>query len=123
MIDAAARAFPRPTGRQASRDCLQSPHAVRRPPSRLRCHARPTLDDLLNIGAPNALPDFDAFWRGCKAAADGTPPRPRLGRLFEERDGCRVREISYDTLGGCCAALLVLPVDGPARHGFVIGHG
>ncbi|MFD8050011.1 hypothetical protein ACF063_04335 [Streptomyces chartreusis] len=60
-------------------------------------HGR-TLDDLLNIGAPDAPPDFDAFWHGCREAADGIPPRPRLGRLVEERDGCRVREISYDTL-------------------------
>lgn len=82
-----------------------------------------TLDDLLTIGPPDAPPDFDAFWRESKAAADGTPPRPRLGRRVEERDGCHVREIFYDTLGGRCAALLVLPIDGPARHGFVIGHG
>lgn len=85
-------------------------------------HGR-TLDDLLNIGAPDAPPDFDALWRACKAATEGIPPRPRLGRLVEERDGCQVREISYDTLGGHCAALLLLPIDDPARNGFVIGHG
>ncbi|MEU9731762.1 acetylxylan esterase [Streptomyces sp. NPDC048002] len=82
-----------------------------------------TLDDLLRIAAPAAPADFDAFWRARKEAADQVPPHPRLGRLVEDRDGYRIQELSYDTPGGRCSALLALPIAGIARHGFVIGHG
>ncbi|MFJ3666969.1 acetylxylan esterase [Streptomyces sp. NPDC090106] len=82
-----------------------------------------TLDDLLKIGAPTAPAGFDAFWRARKEAADRVPPRPRLGRVVGHHDGHLVQEVSYDTLGGRCSALLALPGEGAARHGFVIGHG
>ncbi|MFJ5177383.1 acetylxylan esterase [Streptomyces griseoviridis] len=94
------------------------PHAFAFDPT----HGR-ALDDLLASGAPPAPADFDVFWRALRAAARRVPPRPRLVRAVEERDGHRINEVTYDSLGGQCHALLALPVEGRARHGFVIGHG
>ncbi|WP_338700133.1 acetylxylan esterase [Streptomyces sp. Q6] len=84
-----------------------------------------TLDDLLAVPAPNDAPaDFDAFWRGRHDAARQVRTRPEVGRLVEERDGVRIFEVTYDSVGGVrLGGWLALPADGPAEHGFVIGHG
>ena len=51
-------------------------------------------------------------------------PQPEVGRLVEERDGVRIHEVSYAAVGGVrLGGRLVLPAEGEAEHGFVIGHG
>ncbi|WP_093610876.1 acetylxylan esterase [Streptomyces indicus] len=83
-----------------------------------------TLDDLLRIPAPEGPADFDAFWRGRYEQARAVAPRPELGPLVEERDGVRIHEVSYTSVGGVrLGGWLVLPAEGAAEHGFVIGHG
>ncbi|MCQ4211551.1 acetylxylan esterase [Streptomyces longispororuber] len=83
-----------------------------------------TLDDLLRIPVPGGPEDFDDFWRAQYRAALEVAPEPEVGRLVEERDGVRVFEVSYASVGGVrVGGWLVLPAEGPAEHGFVIGHG
>ncbi|MYT68876.1 MULTISPECIES: acetylxylan esterase [unclassified Streptomyces] len=84
-----------------------------------------TLADLRGVGAPDGVPaDFDAFWRGRYEAARAVPTRPEIGPLVEERDGVRIFEVTYTSVGDVrLGGWLALPVDGPAEHGFVIGHG
>ncbi|MEV5611970.1 acetylxylan esterase [Streptomyces sp. NPDC052225] len=84
-----------------------------------------TLDTLLAVPGPGGAPDdFDAFWRGRYEAARAVETRPELGPLVEERDGVRIFEVSYASVGGVrLGGWLALPVEGRAEHGFVIGHG
>jgi cephalosporin-C deacetylase len=82
------------------------------------------LDDLLRVPAPQGPADFDAFWRGRYARARAVDTEPRVGRLVEERDGVRIHEVSFVSVGGVrLGGWLALPADGPAERGFVIGHG
>ncbi|MGY3680003.1 acetylxylan esterase [Streptomyces sp. TE33382] len=83
-----------------------------------------TLDELLRIPAPEAPDDFEAFWRARYAAARAVATEPELGPVEEERDGVRIHGVTYTSVGGVrLGGWLALPVEGPARHGFVIGHG
>lgn len=86
-------------------------------------HGR-TLDDLLETPAPEAPADFDAFWRARYAEALRTDTAPQLGPPVDERDGVRIHEVAYTSVGGVrLGGWLALPLEGPAEHGFVIGHG
>ncbi|MCX4660323.1 acetylxylan esterase [Streptomyces uncialis] len=82
---------------------------------------------LLGVSAPPAPAGFDAFWRARYAAARAVAPEPRVGpvEVEDERDGVRVRRVTYASTGGIrTGGWLVLPADGRAvTHGFVIGHG
>ncbi|MFI6938828.1 acetylxylan esterase [Streptomyces sp. NPDC050418] len=83
-----------------------------------------TLDDLLGIPAPAGPEDFEAFWRERHARALAVRPEPEAGRVVEQRDGVRIHDVTYSTIGGVrLGGWLVLPEDGEAEHGFVIGHG
>ncbi|MBO1336992.1 acetylxylan esterase [Streptomyces sp. VRA16 Mangrove soil] len=92
-----------------------------------------TLDDLLAVPGPGDAPDdFDAFWRGRYERARAVETRPEIGRLVEERDGVRIFEVTYASVGGVrLGGWLVLPAEGAGaeagagavEHGFVIGHG
>ncbi|MZD09267.1 acetylxylan esterase [Streptomyces sp. SID5785] len=82
------------------------------------------LDALLRVPAPEGPADFDAFWRDRYARARAVATEPRLGPLVEERDGVRIHEVTYASVGGVrLGGWLALPADGPAERGFVIGHG
>ncbi|WP_405612826.1 acetylxylan esterase [Streptomyces sp. NBC_01508] len=64
-----------------------------------------TLDELLDIPAPAPQDGFDAYWQ-------------------DRLDGCRILGVSYTSVGGLrLGGWLVLPSQGAAEHGFVIGHG
>lgn len=79
---------------------------------------------LLTITAPEAPPDFDAFWRGTFDATMRVPPRVELrdGRAIAPGWDCR--ELRYDTLGGRrVGGWLVTPGDGVVRRAVVMGHG
>ncbi|MYW69006.1 prolyl oligopeptidase family serine peptidase [Streptomyces sp. SID8379] len=84
-----------------------------------------TLDQLMDVPAPGDAPDdFDGFWRGRYEAARAVATRPELGPLVEERDGVRIYEVTYTSVGGVrLGGWLALPVEGVVEHGFVIGHG
>ncbi|MET8469175.1 acetylxylan esterase [Streptomyces sp. NPDC006422] len=83
-----------------------------------------TLNELLRIPAPDVPAGFDAFWRSRYEAARAVDPKPEVGRLVEERDGARIHEVSYTSVGGVrLGGWLVLPAEGEAEHGFVVGHG
>ncbi|MEU5646662.1 acetylxylan esterase [Streptomyces milbemycinicus] len=82
------------------------------------------LGELLRIPAPEGPADFDAFWQGRHEEARAVAPQPEVGQLVEERDGVRIHEVSYASVGGVrLGGWLVLPAEGEAEHGFVIGHG
>lgn len=83
-----------------------------------------TLDGLLRVPVPNAPTDFDAFWRSRYGEALRVAPEPEAGQLVEERDGVRIHEVLYTSVGDVrLGGWLVLPAPGPVEHGFVIGHG
>ncbi|MET9551285.1 acetylxylan esterase [Streptomyces sp. NPDC006645] len=83
-----------------------------------------SLDELLDIPAPAPPDGFDAYWRDRFASATGVTTAPAVGPQEDERDGCRIFGVSYTSVGGLrVGGWLVLPAEGPAEHGFVIGHG
>ncbi|MFC8830851.1 acetylxylan esterase [Streptomyces sp. NPDC057137] len=83
-----------------------------------------TLDELLDIPTPAPPDGFDAYWQDRFAAAAGVATAPAVGPQEDERDGCRIFGVSYTSVGGLrIGGWLVLPAEGPAEHGFVIGHG
>ncbi|QNE75154.1 prolyl oligopeptidase family serine peptidase [Streptomyces finlayi] len=82
------------------------------------------LDELLSTSAPEAPGDFAAFWQAEYERARKVDTAPELGPVEEERDGVRVHGVTYSSVGGIrVGGWVALPSDGPARHGFVIGHG
>lgn len=83
-----------------------------------------TLDDLLAIPAPPAPEDFADFWRARHEVARQVATEPEIGPLEDERDGVRIHGVTFTSVGGVrLGGWLALPTDGPARHGFVVGHG
>ncbi|MFJ8975588.1 acetylxylan esterase [Streptomyces sp. NPDC102282] len=84
-----------------------------------------TLDDLVRIPAPDDAPgDFEAFWRARHREARAVTTAPEVGPVEEERGGVRVHGVTFTSVGGArLGGWLALPVEGPAEHGFVIGHG
>ncbi|MFI5753650.1 acetylxylan esterase [Streptomyces sp. NPDC051569] len=83
-----------------------------------------TFSQLLATPAPAPPAGFDAFWRGRHEAALQVRTEPETGPLEEERDGFRIFGVSFTSVGGArLGGWLVLPADGPAEHGFVVGHG
>ncbi|WNI29495.1 acetylxylan esterase [Streptomyces sp. ITFR-6] len=83
-----------------------------------------TLDELLAIPVPSAPDDFADFWRSRHEAARKVATAPEIGSLESERDGVRIHGVTFTSVGGVrLGGWLVLPADGPVRHGFVIGHG
>ncbi|MFE4060014.1 acetylxylan esterase [Streptomyces sp. NPDC059096] len=83
-----------------------------------------SLDQLLALPAPAAPPDFDAFWRARYEAARRVAAAPAVGPQEEEREGFRTFGVSFTSVGGLrLGGWLVLPAEGPAEHGFVVGHG
>ncbi len=83
-----------------------------------------TIEDLLGVSAPEGPADFDDFWRDRYAQAIAVRTEPEVGRLVEERDGVRIHEVAYTSVGGVrLGGWLALPEEGRAEHGFVIGHG
>lgn len=87
-------------------------------------HGYTALDQLLQVPAPPAPADFEAFWRDRYARARAVRTRPALGPVEEERDGVRVHPVTYTSVGGVrLGGWLALPAEGPVRYGFVVGHG
>ncbi|MGA5000715.1 acetylxylan esterase [Streptomyces arboris] len=87
-------------------------------------HGYAALDQLLQVPAPPAPADFEAFWRDRYARARAVDTRPVLGPVEEERDGVRIHGITYTSVGGVrLGGWLALPAEGPVRYGFVVGHG
>ncbi|MEV4972657.1 acetylxylan esterase [Streptomyces scopuliridis] len=83
-----------------------------------------TLDELLTIAAPAPPDGFDTFWRDRYEAALRVRTAPAVGPQEDERDGFRIFGVSFTSVGGLrLGGWLVLPSEGPVRHGFVIGHG
>ncbi|WP_299528289.1 acetylxylan esterase [uncultured Streptomyces sp.] len=99
-----------------------------------------TLDDLLEIPAPDGPDDFAEFWRARFEAARAVGTRPELGPVEEVRDGVRVHGVTYTSVGGIrIGGWIALPDaeagtapgapagnalgTGAARAGFVVGHG
>ncbi|MFD5112280.1 acetylxylan esterase [Streptomyces sp. NPDC058391] len=83
-----------------------------------------TLDQLLATPAPAPPDGFDTFWRARHEAARRVETAPAVGPQEEQRDGFRIFGVSFTSVGGLrLGGWLVLPADGPAERGFVIGHG
>lgn len=82
------------------------------------------LDGLLRIPAPAAPEDFADFWAARYAEARAVDTAPEIGPAEGERDGVRLHGVSFTSVGGVrLGGWLALPLEGPAEHGFVIGHG
>ncbi|MFD9501977.1 acetylxylan esterase [Streptomyces sp. NPDC060035] len=83
-----------------------------------------TLDELLRVPAPAAPEGFEAFWKARYSEARAVATAPEIGPVEGERDGVRLHGVSFTSVGGLrLGGWLALPVEGPAEHGFVIGHG
>lgn len=83
-----------------------------------------TLDDLSAMPAPPAPDGFADFWRARYETARTVATEPEIGPLEDERDGVRIHAVTFTSVGGArLGGWLALPADGPARRGFVIGHG
>ncbi|MCM2411984.1 acetylxylan esterase [Streptomyces sp. RKAG290] len=83
-----------------------------------------TPDDLMSIPVPPEPHDFADFWRARHEVARQVATEPEIGPLEDERDGVRIHGVTFTSVGGVrLGGWLALPVDGPVRHGFVIGHG
>lgn len=123
VIDAAAGASARPTGRQASRDCLQPPHTVRHPPFRLRSHARPhprRPAEHRRTGRPAGLRRLMARVQGShRRHTSETPARPARRRARRLPGPGDLLRHPRRTLRGFAVAT----DQRPRPHGFVIGHG
>jgi len=83
-----------------------------------------SLEDLLAVPAPDEPADFADFWRGAYAEAIAHPPRARFVDTGYTEKGWRLYDLYYTStnrmkIGGW----MVVPVEGPVRRGFVIGHG
>jgi cephalosporin-C deacetylase len=86
-------------------------------------HGR-TLDQLLARPAPVPPADFDAFWQARYEAGLRVATTPAVGPQEDARDGFRIFGVSFTSVGGLrLGGWLVLPAEGPAHHGFVVGHG
>ncbi|MFF8567465.1 acetylxylan esterase [Streptomyces albidoflavus] len=78
----------------------------------------------MRVGVPAAPGGFAEFWRGRYEEALRVDTAPEVGAVEEVRDGVRVCRVSFSSVGGVrLGGWLALPVDGPAEHGFVVGHG
>ncbi|MFG3252729.1 acetylxylan esterase [Streptomyces sp. NPDC048172] len=79
---------------------------------------------LLRVGVPDEPDGFGEFWRGRYEDARRVETRPEVGALEEVRDGVRIHEVTFTSVGGVrLGGWLVRPAEGPVRRGFVIGHG
>lgn len=81
-------------------------------------------EQLLQIGAPEAPPDFEEFWRQTyREARDGEPRITR--RLIESGyPEIDLYEIEFDSWQGVrIGGWLTVPRKQPVRHGFVVTHG
>lgn len=82
------------------------------------------LEDLLRVGAPDEPADFAAFWRARHAAAMSTKPQPVLRDTGQDRGPWRVFDWSYTSTGETTIrGWALLPLTGPVRRAFLIGHG
>ncbi|GAA2072930.1 acetylxylan esterase [Streptomyces albiaxialis] len=76
------------------------------------------------MSVPDEPEGFVGFWRGRYDAARNVEPDPEVGPVEETRDGVRIHEVTFTSLGGVrLGGWLALPAEGRARRGFVVGHG
>ncbi|MGR8934540.1 MAG: acetylxylan esterase [Gammaproteobacteria bacterium] len=83
-----------------------------------------TLERLLQVGAPSAPHDFGAFWTDRYRRALTVSPQPRLQRWRDHCCGYEVFDLEYrSTDDFSIGGWLLVPADGPALRGLVVGHG
>lgn len=83
-----------------------------------------TLDSLLQVGAPGFPADFAAFWTARFRQARQVSPAPELRPSGWTHPRFQVFDLSYRSTGAVMiAGWALIPVDGPVRRGFVVGHG
>ncbi|MFA9479576.1 acetylxylan esterase [Phycisphaerales bacterium AB-hyl4] len=81
------------------------------------------LDALLQVGAPDAPADFEAFWRETYEQAMAVPPRPTVTQI-DQTDRLTVYEVDFDSWGGVrLGGWLTVPREGDVMRGIVFGHG
>ncbi len=83
-----------------------------------------SLDDLLEVGAPEAPVDFQNFWTARHNKAIGLAPQPVLKPVGRVKQGWRVHELSYQStsgakIGGWC----LTPATGVVERVMLILHG
>jgi len=82
------------------------------------------LEQLLQVNAPPAPPDFNAFWYSAYLAIQNFRPKIKLRDPQKKIKNWRVIDVYYSstndiTIGGW----LLVPVDKAPTRGFIVGHG
>lgn len=81
-------------------------------------------EELLRIEPPEGPADFAEFWRERHGRIGQIASNPTLRDTGLKRNGWRIHELSYGSTDGIrCEGWMLLPAKGPARRGFVVGHG
>ena len=82
------------------------------------------LADLLQFGAPEAPPDYAAFWQERYKMALAVDPLSTLRDTGKDHGRWRIHDFSYVSTGGTeIRGWALLPRAGDVRRAFVIGHG
>lgn len=80
-------------------------------------------DDLVAVRPPDVPDDFAFFWSSQHGAARQVATRPVLGPLETARDGVRVFQVMFNSVGDVrLGGWLAIP-DGHLDIGIVVGHG
>ena len=83
-----------------------------------------TLDALLDVSAPKAPKDFDAFWMKRYQNALAVDAQPQTTVVSENQNGWRVLEITYTSTDNfIIRGWLLLPVTGIIKRGIIVRKG
>lgn len=83
-----------------------------------------TLETLLDITPPAEPEGFAEFWQRAYEEAKNAQPMARLADSGKTENGWRIYDLYYTSTGGMkIGGWVGVPVKGPIRRGFVIGHG
>jgi len=83
-----------------------------------------TQEELLEIEPPEEVAGFADYWRSAYQACMKVEPKARVADTGVTEKGWRLYDLYYSSTGGKkIGGWMVVPVEGPIRRGFVIGHG
>ncbi|WP_269522753.1 acetylxylan esterase [Coraliomargarita parva] len=83
-----------------------------------------TLEELLQVGAPDEPEDYTLFWEGIHARALDIPLKLSCEEVESPNPDYKLFEIEYDSWGNVRAGgWLTVPVDGKLSNAVVVGHG
>lgn len=83
-----------------------------------------SLQQLLQVEAPNPCPDFESYWRNCYKEAMRVKPKPRLIDTGKNYNGFQIFDIYYQSTNGVeIGGWLLIPESGRVKRSLVVMHG